>query len=149
MNTDLNQQLGTAAVLWDLRALYPSTDAPEIQRDLDRCFATALELAAETVGRVAELDAVALHRLIGQLEAIEALLARLETFSFLHFITQTGDAAASALQQQVEELSARVGRLTVFFALEWNRIDAARIEELLGQPVLGRYHHYLRTLRRF
>ena len=149
MTTDTTAQLGTAEILWDLRALYPSADAPEIRRDLDRCHATAVELAAGFAGRVAELDAAALHRLVGDLEQVDCLLARLEAFAFLHFITQTGDAAASALLQQVEELAARVGRQTVFFALEWNRLDPARAEHLLGQPELERYRHYLRALRQF
>ncbi|MBP7926640.1 MAG: oligoendopeptidase F, partial [Desulfobulbus sp.] len=149
MTTDTTAQLGTAEILWDLRALYPSADAPEIRRDLDRCHATAVELAAGFAGRVAELDAAALHRLVGDLEEVDCLLARLEAFAFLHFITQTGDAAASALLQQVEELAARVGRQAVFFALEWNRLDPARAEHLLGQPELERYRHYLRALRQF
>ena len=149
MTMDINDQLGTAEVLWDLRSLYPSTQAPEIRRDRDRCEETARDLAAGFAGRVAELDAVALLRLVGDLEQLDCLLARLEAFAFLHFITQTGEAAASALLQQVEELAARVGRQTVFFALEWNRLDPARAEHLLGQAELARYAHYLGALRRF
>ena len=149
MTTDINDQLGTAEVLWDLRALYPSADDPALRRDRDRCRQQAEQLAAGFAGRVAELDAAGLHRLVGDLEQLDCLLARLEAFAFLRFITRTGDAVASALLQQVEELAARVGRLTVFFPLEWNRIDAVRADALLGRPELERYRHYLRALRRF
>ena len=149
MTTDINDQLGTAEVLWDLRALYPSADDPALRRDRDRCRQQAEQLAAGFAGRVAELDAAGLHRLVGDLEQLDCLLARLEAFAFLRFITRTGDAVASALLQQVEELAARVGRLTVFFPLEWNRIDAVRADALLGRPELERYRPYLRALRRF
>jgi len=147
MTTDTNTLLGTTPVVWDLHALYPSATAGEIQADMGRCRQMAEHLAAEAAGRVADLDAGAILRLVEGLEAIDTLLARLETYAFLHFITQTGDAAASALLQQVEELAARVGRQTVFFRLEWNRLGDQAAELLLADPVLAPFGHYLRTLR--
>ena len=53
MTTDINDQLGTAEVLWDLRALYPSADDPALRRDRDRCRQQAEQLAAGFAGRVA------------------------------------------------------------------------------------------------
>lgn len=147
MTTDTNLQLGTAAVLWDLQSLYSSANAPEIQRDMLRCREWAEALAAEVAGQVADLEAVTINEVVERLEAIDVLLARLETFAFLHFITRTGDAAASALLQQVEELDARVGKLTVFFRLEWNRLDQEKVAQHLQQPVLHSYGHYLQTMR--
>ena len=97
--TNINQDLGTTAILWDLRALYPAADAPEIQQDMQLCRRLAEQLAAEFAGRVAELDARGLCQAVEHLEAMDTLLARLGAFAFLHFITQTGDAAGSALLQ--------------------------------------------------
>ena len=136
-------------VVWDLRVLYPAVDAPEFRDDLHRCECMAEEIATEFSGRIMELDAESIHQAVSRLEAVDTLLARLATFAFLHFITQTGDATASALLQQVEELEARVGKLSVFFRLEWNRLDAGKVEHLLHQPVLRHYDHYLRTMRQF
>lgn len=149
MATDTNLQLGTASVLWDLQTLYPAVDAPEIGRDMSCCLQLAETLAAEVAGRVANLDAAAINAVVQRLETIDVLLARLETFAFLHFITQTGDAKASALLQQVEELAARVGKLTVFFRLEWNRLGDEVVDQLLQQPLLHHYRHYLETMRLF
>jgi len=149
MATDTNQVLGTASVVWNLQALYPAAESPEIQRDLFRCREMAERLAAEQAGHVADCDAGTLHQVVERLEAIDVLLARLETYAFLHFITQTGDAAASALLQQVEEMEAQVGRLTVFFRLEWNRLADTVVDQYLHQPILRRYSHYLQTLRQF
>jgi len=144
-----NILLGTAPVLWDLDALYLSSDDPQIRRDMFRCRELAETLAAEVAGRVAELDGAALNRVVERLEAIDSLLARLGAFAFLHFITQTGDAVASALLQQVEELEAVVGKRTVFFRLEWNQLDEATAQERMRQPTVRRYHHYLAVMRQF
>jgi len=149
MATDTNQVLGTASVVWNLQSLYPSAESPEIQRDLFRCREMAEMLAAEYAGHIADCDAGALCPVVERLEAIDVLLARLETYAFLHFITQTGDAAASALLQRVEEMEAQVGRLTVFFRLEWNRLDKTVADQFLQQPMLQHYRHYLQTLRQF
>lgn len=147
--TQTNIQLGTTTVLWDLHALYPGPDAQEIQMDMFRCRELAEILAAEAGGHIADLDAVAINNVVERLEAIDELLARLGAYAFLHFITQTGDAAASALLQQVEELEAMVGKLTVFFRLEWNRLDEETVQGYLHQPALLRYRHYLLTMRQF
>lgn len=149
MSIDINLQLGTARVLWDLQTLYPAIGASEIQQDMSRCRELAEILAVEIAGQVASLEAAAINTVVQRLEAVDVLLARLETFAFLHFITQTGEASASALLQQVEELAARVGKLTVFFRLEWNRLDADQASQLLHQPVLHHYRHYLESMRQF
>jgi len=149
MTAPANEQLGTSVILWELDALYPAADSPEIRDDMIRCREWAEHLAAEAAGRIAALDAEALCRVVERLEAIDTLLARLGAYAYLHFITQTGDAAASALLQRVEELEATVGRLTVFFRLEWNRLDEARARELLDASPLRRYRHYLAVMRRF
>jgi oligoendopeptidase F len=142
-------QLETATVVWDLQALYPLLPGTEIQHDMFRCREMAETLAAEIAGQVATLDAASISKVVTRLEAIDSLMARLEAFAFLHFITQTGDAAASALLQQVEELEAAVGKLTVFFRLEWNRLDENVAQTHLHNPALRRYRHYLEVMRQF
>ena len=118
-----NTQLGTENVLWDLDLLYPALECPAIGNDMAACLLMAEDIAQEYRGRVAQLEPSSLYRLVERLEGLDTLLARLSTFAFLAFITQTGAAQPSALLQRVEELEAQVGRLTVFFRLEWNRVE--------------------------
>lgn len=147
MNKDINSLSGTAAVLWDLSALYAGPDDPKIARHKNDCLQMAEHIAAKACDTVAQLDAKALCALLKELEALDTLSARLESYAFLYFITQTGNAAASALLQQMEELAAQVGRLTVFFRLEWNRLPEEKVVTLLQQPELATYQHYLQVLR--
>jgi Oligoendopeptidase F len=149
MSAPTNEQLGTATVFWDLGALYPAADSPEIRDDMIRCRRLAEGLSAEAVGRISTLDAGAICHVVERLEAVDTLLAKLGAYAYLHFVTQTGDAAASALLQQVEELEAEVGKLTVFFRLEWNRLDEARAQALLNEGPLRNFRHYLVAMRRF
>ncbi len=147
MATDTNLLLGTTSVFWNLQPLYPAPDSPEIQQDMTCCLNLAEALAAEVGGQVAELDAGAINQVVQRLEEIDTFLARLEAYAFLRFIIQTDNASASALLQQVEELEARVGKLTIFFQLEWNRLGAEAVNQHLQHPELHYYGHYLRTLR--
>lgn len=144
-----NRALGTTEVVWALQDLYPAPESLEFRQDMFRCRELAEELAAEMAGRVGGLDAPAILQVVQRLEEIDILLARLGTYAYLHFITQTDNAAASALLQRVEELEAAVGKRTLFFRLEWNTMAAAKAQQLLQQPLLADYRHYLGSMRRF
>ncbi len=54
-----------------------------------------------------------------------------------------------ALDQKIHELYSRCGTETVFFELEWNRLEAKKIQPLLDSPHLAPYRHYLEALRRY
>ncbi len=144
-----NEVLGTGAVVWNLDDLYLGADDPALRRDMELVESRASALAGQYRDRVGSLQADELLALVRALEEVDTLLARLAAFAFLNFIVRTGDAAASALLQEVEELSARVGRRTVFFRLEWNSLDETRALALLDAPTLAGYRHYLAAMRRF
>ncbi|NLZ16962.1 MAG: M3 family oligoendopeptidase [Desulfobulbaceae bacterium] len=147
MSASLNKQLATATVLWQLNGLYEPGNASAREQDMAWCRTEAQELATAYQGRVAALAAGELRELIQRLEMLDERLGRLESYAFLNFITQTGNAVASALLQQAEELAAELGRYTVFFRVEWNQLDAAAAARLLQAPEVAPYQHYLHTLR--
>ena len=142
----LNDQLGTARVAWNLHLLYQA-EHDALLTDMAWCRGEAKRLAARYSGKVAGLDAAELAVLLRELEDLDEKLGRLESFSFLSFITQTDNAAASALLQQTEELAAEIGRDTIFFRVEWNLVEEARSGVLMAAQELAGYHHYLQTLR--
>ncbi|PIE56744.1 MAG: oligoendopeptidase F [Desulfobulbus propionicus] len=144
-----NNSLLTAAVVWKLEDLYTSPEDPHIGEHVRQCRERATALMRRYAGRVADLDAAALAGLIADLEALNTLVTRLSTYAFLNFITRIDDAAASALHQQMEELAAEIGRLTVFFRLEWNHLPGDKARQLVATTALQRYAHYLEALRRY
>lgn len=143
----LNEELGTAKVVWNLHFLYQTEHDAHLETDMAWCREEAKRLATRYTGKVAGLEAMELASLLHELETLDEKLGRLESFSFLHFITQTENAGASALLQRVEELAAEAGRSTVFFRVEWNQIEAAQARSLLEAQELAAYRHYLETLR--
>jgi len=145
----LNEELGTASVIWKLEDIYPSPDSKAFVEDLSWCEREAADICAAYRGRVGSLSAEDLLDLVQRIEALEARLGRLSTYTFLRFSTKISDEAAGALNQEVHELANRCSKEIVFFELEWNLADRDYIETLLADPQLKHYRHYLDTLRRY
>lgn len=141
--------LGTGEVLWALGDLYPHEDAPALLQDMENCREQARKLAGEFTTKVATLDSRQLLRLVTELEAIDTLLGKLGTYAYLNFTTQTASGSASGLLQKVEELAAEVGKMTLFFRLEWNALSEEQCQRLLQDAVVAPYKHYLESMRRF
>lgn len=144
-----NTALETTDVVWALKDLYSDPENEAFQNDLKSCRDLSEKLSAEMTGRVQELTAEEICLLVEELEQIDTLLGRLGTYAFLNFITRTADAPASALLQKIEELESQVGKRTLFFRLEWNKLSAEKAQEFLQQPALGKYRHFLASMRRF
>ncbi len=149
MANELNQTLGTTDVLWHLHDLYQGTDDPRINDDLSQCRTMAESIQTEFSGQLAALTTVSLLGLVSRLEALAMLRGRLSTFAFLNFTTQTQDAKAGAFLQKIREESSAIAKFTIFFELEWNALDESIASQLLHDPGLRRYHHYLKSLRRY
>ncbi len=149
MSRKHSELLAVENIIWDLADLYAGPDDPQLYTDSTTCAEHAEELQRRYAGTIASLEPDGLHELLTALEANDALLARLSTYSFLYFITQTQNAEASFLLQKIEDLAAEVGRKTVFFRLEWNRLELSAAEEKLQAPELEPYCYYLKALRRF
>ncbi|MGB3210165.1 MAG: M3 family oligoendopeptidase [Desulforhopalus sp.] len=147
--TELNDELGTTSVQWDLTDLYSGTDDKYIQSDIDWCENEASEINTSFYGKISELDAAELLALVKRLENLDNALTKLGTFSFLNFTTRMDNAQAGALDQRVHELYSKCGTMTVFFELEWNQVDDRQARTLIDHPQLGQYHHYLEALRRY
>ncbi len=145
----LNQQLGTDQVIWNLTDLYQSIDAPELESDIAWCKNEAAAINRDFKGSVATLSATQLSRLIKRLETLDSRIGSLATFGFLNFTTQVSDDKAGALYQRIIEIANQCNKDTVFFELEWNRLDESIAEQLLTTEQIQPYHHYLDSMRRY
>jgi len=147
-NTDRkNLDLGSAEVLWQLNDLYGGIDDLRLASETQWCEQEATAIRAQYTGRVASLSAGELATLVCRLETLDCSVAKIATFAFLNLTTQLDNAAASALEQKSHELASRCQAETVFFKLEWNAVSDDEAGELLAQPALSAYRHYLELLR--
>ena len=69
--TKLNDLLGTAEVLWNLKDLYSGTDDPYILSDIEWCETEAARIKEIHYGKVAELDAETVLALVKKLENLD------------------------------------------------------------------------------
>ncbi len=147
--TTTQQLTGAEEVAWDLSDLYDSPDDPRLQGELDDAK-TATEAFRERYrGKVAELDAAALAEAVEERERIESMVDRVMTFAQLRFSTNMADPPRGALVQRIQEAYAALSTELLFFGLEWAEADDERATELLADPAVERYRHWLEALRRY
>ena len=149
MADELNEKLGTTAVVWNLSDLYTSLQDPTIQEEITFCEEEAALLRDTFAGKLDTLDPGQLARLVRRFERIEAFIGKVATFAFLNFTTQIKNQEAGAFLQQVKETSSRIARDTVFFELEWSKMDEKMADPLLSAEETAHYRHYLQNIRRY
>ncbi|TMK88414.1 MAG: M3 family oligoendopeptidase, partial [Actinobacteria bacterium] len=140
---------GTEDVRWDLHRLYPGAGSGEVRRDLTAAEQMSDGFQSRLHGRVAELDPLGLADAVEELQAIQEKVEKVQTFAFLNFSLDTSDPGAGAFLQRVQERSTVVSTNLLFFELEWAAVPDERAEELLVDPALAEWRHFLRAVRRF
>ena len=146
--TNINKQLDTENVIWNLSDLYSNTSDPQITKDFEFCEKEAENLRDKYSGRLAELSVEDFQELIERYENLDSVLTKLGTYSFLNFTTQIDNSEAGALDQKVHEIYNRCSAVTVFFELEWAQLPEEKAAIFLNSAKLGKYHHYLTNLRK-
>lgn len=149
MTNQKNKDLGTQDISWKLQDLYDSLKDPAIGNDIDQCEADAKKINEKFAGKIHTLNENDLLKLVDSLEKLETLLGKISTFAYLNFATQTKHTDAGAFLQKIRETLSRIGKETVFFELEWNKVDPDKAASLLATPALKKYRHYLESLRRY
>ncbi len=134
---------------WDLGDLYPGPDSPELAQDLEAVAATAAAFETRYAGRLGALDGAALGDAIAEYEAMDEILGRIMSYAGLLHAGAMDDPEVGRLYQTLSEKVTEISAHTVFFTLELNEIDDARLESLMAAPGLARYAPWLRDQRAF
>ncbi|SPF41685.1 Oligoendopeptidase, pepF/M3 family [Syntrophobacter sp. SbD1] len=135
-------------VKWDLDDLYSGTTDTQIESDSKWLREQAANFSSYR-GGVADLGPEGLLDAIVKLEQINERAQKLLAYAYLNFSTQTADPAASAFFQSRKELYSEIRRDTLFFELEWTKLEDSLAAILASDPVLSKYSHYLVSLRRY
>jgi oligoendopeptidase F len=136
-------------ITWDLTDLYAGVDDPALAADMTKAEKQAEAYAEKYRGRIGSLSAAELVQSLEEMAELEELDARLGTFAYLMYSTDTGDPQRGALVQKYQEFTARLGQTLVFATLEWNDAPEDHVKKVLADPALDRYHHYLESARRY
>ncbi len=138
---------------WNLADLYPSMDAPELKRDIERVASEALTFEQAWKGR---LEAEARKGADGGLgaamvayEALEELMGRIMSYGGLVYAGDTSDPKRAKLYGDLQEKITDASAHLLFFTLEMNRIDDAVMDAAMdADPLLGRYRPWIVDLRK-
>ena len=134
---------------WDLSDLYAGEDAPELARDLDWLGAECADLRrATTRASSPTLDAAGLLEAIRRYERIQSVSGRIMSFAGLRYYQNTIDPARAKFFGDKQTAITDLSTPLVFFTLELNRIDDARLDALLAADAdLARYKPVLDRIR--
>jgi oligoendopeptidase F len=140
---------GAETIRWDLSDLYSGPDDPELTGDLDSALDDAKSFGERLHGRIGDLGPAEVATAIDDLQDINERMDRVGTYAYLRFATDTADPSRGALLQTVEERSTAIATELLFFELEWASVPDDRAAELLHDPALARWRHFLEAARRF
>jgi len=138
---------------WNLGDLYPSIDAPELKRDLDRAdnYSIAFEetFKGKLVGLASVQDAGAqLAEAIRRFEMIDDLIGRLISYAHLVYAENTTDPRRAKFFGDMQERITAASTHLVFFTLELNRIDDAALTRAMADPKLAHYRPWIEDVRK-
>lgn len=145
----LEKTTGAENVVWDLSIFYTGPDDPALDADMGALSARFDALAAQYKGRVAQLSAIEMAAALREIETVSDQAGRIASFASLLYSTDTTNPQYGALLQKMIEWDAREEQKLVFFDLEWNNAADAHVQQMLGDPALAHYRHYLEAKRRF
>lgn len=104
------------------------------------------EVVAGHRGRVGELDAQALARLMAVVGELHDVVGRVDAYATLRFASDSSDSGRGALVQAIQERVLDLERRIVFFELEWAELTPQSVESLLADPELDDCRNYLRVM---
>jgi oligoendopeptidase F len=138
---------------WNLADLYAGMDDPQVKRDLDRADAQSIAFEEAYRGKLAALaerpDAGhALAEAVKRYEALDDLLGRLTSYAGLVHAGDTIDPARAKFYADVQERITAASTHLLFFVLELNRLDDAKLAAAMRDPPLAHYKPWLEDIRK-
>src|SRR5947208_16206777 len=138
---------------WNLADLYAGIDDPAVKRDLDRADQYAAAFEEDFKGKLAALTEApdagrALAEAVKRYEGLDDLLGRLASYAGLVHAGDTLDPARAKFYGDVQERLTAASTHLLFFVLELNRIDDAKLEAAMGDLALGYYRPWLEDIRK-
>jgi oligoendopeptidase F len=138
---------------WRLEDLYESMQSPRFAADLERARREAKEFAAAWRGKLGGIAASGeagerLADAVKGYEALQDLIGRVTSYASLLYASDTSDASRAKFYGDVNERVTELAGDLLFFELELNRIDDAKLEAAMATPALGRYRPWLEDIRK-
>ena len=145
----LENKTGAEDILWDLSIFYSGPEDPAIQQDIAAINQDVEAFVTQYRGQVAQLNADEMLAAMTTMEALMDRVYRLGMYANLLYATDTNNPQYGALVQKITEFDAELEQKLLFFSLEWLDMEDASADQLLAEPGLQKYRHYLEAERRY
>jgi oligoendopeptidase F len=138
---------------WRLEDLYEAMDSPGFAADLERAEREAKVFAETFQGKLTELagrpDAGdTLAGAVRAYEALQDLTGRIMAYASLLYASDTSNPAIAKFHGDAQERVTALAGDLLFFELELNRLDDAKLEAAMAAPALGHYRPWLEDIRK-
>lgn len=138
---------------WNLDDLYKGPDAPELSRDIEKCFTDAKSFEQRWAGKLNEEllkpDGGDFALSIQAYEDLSELMGRIGSYVGLYYYGDTSDANRAKLYGDVQQKLTDASTPLIFYTLELNRIDDAVLDAAIeSNPAIGHYRPWLVDLRK-
>jgi oligoendopeptidase F len=134
---------------WDLSALYSGPEDPRWEADLAQATQKAKTFRHDFRGRIASdsLSPDLLAAALKNYETFQTLGLKPYLYAQLLFSADSTAARHKAMMARAREVWSAASEEMLFFELEMLKIDEERFIELLKDPEVAQYGHYLHRLR--
>ena len=133
---------------WDLSDLYSSETAPELARDLEWLNSACVDFANDFEGNLASLDSTEMLDAVHRYEQIDLITGRIMSFAGLRYYQLTIDPNRAKFMSDMQDKITVSTTPLVFFSLEFNRLDEAKLAALCAQNTdLARYTPVFKRMR--
>ena len=124
-----------------------------VARDLDRSDTECLAFEEAYKGKLAALAdgpqaGPALAAAVKRYEALDDLLGRIISYAGLVHAGDTVDPARAKFYGDVQDRITAASTHLLFFVLELNRLDDAKLEAAMADPALAHYRPWLEDIRK-
>jgi oligoendopeptidase F len=134
---------------WDLKDLYTSQTAPEIDRDLKIAAQEVQQFVVDFQGKLATASPAVLLDAVQRYERLEERLGRLTSYAYLLYATHLDDPLVLKFFQGLQEKVTQISAPLVFLTLEINDIDEGALTKAYDNAALKAYKSWIDRLRLF
>ncbi|MEM7442050.1 MAG: M3 family oligoendopeptidase [Pseudomonadota bacterium] len=135
--------------VWELGHLYDGPDSAGLKADLSDAETRAKAFEKRHKGHLGKLTGDELAEAIAEYEAINEILSRLMSFSYLTYAEDMSKGESGRFLQTMQEQVTEISSPLLFFPLELNGLEDLHLDALCDAPSLAQYRPWLRDVRQF
>jgi oligoendopeptidase F len=133
---------------WRLEDLYAAPDAPAFKTDLKAAADQAKAFAQDYKGKLAAFSGGELAAALKRYESLSDLMGRVGSYAQLYYVGDTTDPVRGKFYGDVNAKLTEISSTLLFFELELNRIDDAKLAEGFKDKALAHYRPWIENLRK-